>query len=157
MTLERGAEHNSLGIQINAPTLSSLFRHVFPLFSSFTTRFTHASSADEFHYGACLSWECIRAHVAAFMHVHVIILGRFPDAYTVHSCTVYDSLSLQQRPKVADRARSREEYLEKRWRVEEKSMLKRGARCVYRVYSDWTADLIVEIEIYFKCRSVGSL
>jgi len=135
MTLERVAELNSLGIQINAPTLSSLFRHVFPLFSSFTARFTHASSADEFHYGACLSWECIRAHVAAFMHVYVIILGRFPDAYTVHSCTVYDSLSLQRRPEVADRARSREEYLEKRVKGRGKINVEtRGEMCVQGIF-----------------------
>lgn len=30
-------------------------------------------------------------------------------------------------------------------------------RCIQSIHSDWTVDLIVEIEIYFKWHSVGSL
>lgn len=40
--------------------------------------------------------------------------------------------------------------------VEEKSMLKR-ARYIQNIFRLETADLIVEVEIYFKCHSAGSL
>lgn len=117
MTL--GAQPNSihsefkLMLRLSCLSFVTYFRFsLLPLSPSFTSRFTRTFSADEFHYSACLSRECIRACRCIYACPR-IILGRFSDVYTcVHSYTAYNTLSLQW-PEVTDRACSREEYLEK--------------------------------------------
>lgn len=125
--LSSAAELNSLGIQINAPILSSLFRHVFPAFPFLDPlSFFHVSlllallTPMNFITLRVSARERIRAHVAAFMHATYNSWSVSP----MHSCTAYDALSLQQRPKVADSLERR--IFRGTVEIEEKSVIETG-------------------------------
>lgn len=116
--LSSAAELNSLGIQINAPTISPPFRHVFPLLPSSTLSFFHRLALPMLFLS--MNFITVRVstgNVSVHMSLHLCMSAynswSVSQCIHVHSCTAYNALSLQ-RPEVTDRARSREEYLEER-------------------------------------------
>lgn len=89
--LSSAAELHSLGIQINASTLSPLFRHVIPLFPSSTLILSLLLLSRPVSLALLLPMNFITARVSAGMYPRTcrciyacpnIIPGRFPDAYT---------------------------------------------------------------------------
>jgi len=117
------AELNSLGIQINAPTILPLFRHVFPLFPSSTLSFFHVSLYSCF-FCRWISLQCVSQpgmYPRMSLHLCMSAYNSWSVSRCIHVCAFLHRLQYALcRPEVTDRACSREEYLEKWQRDREK-------------------------------------